>query len=96
MRLRVVAGTVSGLFFLGACGGASESTVANSSESSVVANTNAVSGSDAPSSDPTTPSGSAVTSPLPIGGEPANLLIDSSLDIGAIEGPVVLWFWAPG
>jgi hypothetical protein len=96
MTFRFTAAAVSGLVLVSACGGSSESSVANSPETTFVANTNAASGSNGEASIPTTQPETAVTTLLPLGGDPADLLIDSSFDIGAIDGPVVLWFWAPG
>lgn len=76
-----------GLLVGAACGGDSASSDVSmrvpSSSTAVPATT------DAPS--PSTEGASTEPSTAPV-----ELLVDASYDIEAIEGPVVLWFWAPG
>lgn len=73
------------LMALISCGGdsaSSESAVSSPETSAVVPSTDS---GVAPSTDV----GSAPATPV-------ELLVESSYDIDAIDGPVVLWFWAPG
>lgn len=89
MNLRRMALLLGAVATIGACGGASESsdaTPANSVSAPSSTQTTVVNGEP----------GESFAPPVTVGVDPANLLIDSSLDIAAIDGPVVLWFWAPG
>lgn len=77
----------AGLLAMAACGGDSASSevsmeVPSSSTAVPVTNGDTSSSTDGVSTDP--PS------------SPVELLVDASYDIEAIDGPVVLWFWAPG
>lgn len=57
---------------------------------------------EAPASSEAVSVTNGATSPSTDGGStesptaPLELLVDASYDIEAIDGPVVLWFWAPG
>lgn len=76
-----------GLWALVSCGGESASSEASSGAS---ASSAAVPVTDGAASPPTDAIGTEPPS------TPMELLIDASYDIEAIDGPVVLWFWAPG
>jgi len=84
---RIVLLIASGALVLGACGGESASSVVRdvTSQPSVADGTTTV-------NSPTTQAASATSAPA----SPADVLVDLSFDIEAIDGPVVLWFWAPG
>lgn len=88
MSRRIVLLLASGTLVLGACGGesASSDTPGVTTESAAEGTTTVVVNS------PTTQAAS--TAPAPT--SPADVLVDLSYDIEAIDGPVVLWFWAPG
>ena len=93
MKVRRAVSLFAVALFLNACGGSSGSSSpvvtepTGSNEVNVGSTDSTTASSAAPQSEPTLP---------PLETDPAKLLIDSSLDIGAIDGPVVLWFWAPG
>lgn len=89
MNMRRIALLLGSVAVLGACGGASETSDVTSTNS---ASAPTPTQSTVPTVDPSEPS----VAPVTVGIDPTNLLIDSSLDIAAIDGPVVLWFWAPG
>lgn len=89
MSRRIVLLLASGALVLGACGGesaSSETPDATIGSSVVESPTTAVANS------PTTQAASATAAPVP----PDEVLVDLSYDIEAVDGPVVLWFWAPG
>jgi hypothetical protein len=93
MKLRRTFSLLAVAVSLSACGGSSGSSSAVVTEPSGSNEVNAgttnstMASNSAPQVEPSLP---------PLETDPAKLLIDSSLDIGAIDGPVVLWFWAPG
>lgn len=89
MNRRLILLLASGALVLGACGGESAfSDIPDvTSQSSVAESTTTVAVTS-----PTTQAASATSAPT----SPAEVLVDLSYDIEAIDGPVVLWFWAPG
>lgn len=84
---------VASVVALSSCGGSTAS-----STESVPSQAPPSSADSVPASVTTGSTNSEVTTlpPVTVAVDPTNLLIDSSLDIAAIDGPVVLWFWAPG
>lgn len=88
MNRRIVLLLSAGALVLGACGGESASSdVADVTSGSAVAET-----TSAPEDSSTTQAVAATSAPT----SPADVLVDLSYDIEGIDGPVVLWFWAPG
>lgn len=89
MSRRIVLLLASSALVLGACGGESASSDIPdvTSPSSVAESTTTVAVNS-----PTTQAASTTSAPA----SPADVLVDLSYDIEAIDGPVVLWFWAPG
>ena len=89
MSRRIVLLLASSALVLGACGGESASSDIPdvTSPSSVAESTTTVAVNS-----PTTQAASTTSALV----SPADVLVDLSYDIEAIDGPVVLWFWAPG
>lgn len=92
MTSRRISFVLGGLVALSACGGSSGSSIA----SSPVASSTVTESSNSANNQGSVESATTAVPPVTVGVDPTNLLIDSSLDIAAIDGPVVLWFWAPG
>lgn len=83
MSRRTLLALAASALVLAACGGES------ASSDIVDATSGSTPASESTSATRSTSETSATTSP-------ADVLVDSSYDIGAVDGPVVLWFWAPG
>lgn len=79
-----------GLLALAACGGDSASSETSNPALGAPSPTSGVAVTDV---GPTSSVGVTAAGETPA---PTDLLVDSSYDIEAIDGPVVLWFWAPG
>lgn len=90
LRSSLAIGVVATIISCGGSSVSSNESLSSSAPSSSSITTPATVAEGSANSDVTT------LPPVTVGVDPANLLIDSSLDIAAIDGPVVLWFWAPG
>lgn len=75
------------LWTLVSCGGDSASSETSMDVSAASTEVPVTNGATSPSTD-------GVSTEPPT--SPMELLVEASYDIEAIDGPVVLWFWAPG
>ena len=95
MTLRRTFLVIAGLAAVSACGGSSVSSD-SSNPNSIATSSTVVASPSGEGNQVNTESPGTSVAPVAVAVDPENLLIDSSLDIAAIDGPVVLWFWAPG